>query len=324
MNIRKVTPRWPFSVPDPPDELIKAARLGKLVPLVGAGISRQATTRDGEGLPAWGDFIKGLAQEALQHNKLTLDGLKQVEKLLASGKYLMVAEILREKLDDHYKRYLQRTFEIRLEPALIHKALGRLKTPLILTTNYDYLLEDTYGDRGRMRARTQNEAHLVQEDIQGWTEAKPPVIFKIHGSIGQPETIVLTERDYRDLLYNRSGYRTILSAILVTHTVLMLGFSFDDPELKQLFGFMREAFEYKSKTHYILLPGDNIAEIEREYNAKNFGVTTLAYQKSTDNHPEVLMFINKLIAEAYEQVVSTYNDRTNSSEPVQVRSVSPR
>jgi len=324
MNIREVTLRWQLSVPDPPDELIKAAQLGKLVPLVGAGISRQATTRDGERLPLWGDFIKGLAQEALQHDKLTQDSLEQVERLLARGKHLMVADVLREKLDDHYERYLKRTFEIDLEPAPIHKALGKLKIPLILTTNYDYLLEDTYGDRGKMRARTQNEARLVQEDIQGWSEAKPPVIFKIHGSVSRPETIVLTERDYRDLIYNKSGYRTILSAILVTNTVLMLGFSFDDPELKQLLGFMREAFEYKSKPHYILLSVDDVAEIEKEYNAKNFGVTTLAYQKSTDDHPEVLAFVNKLIMEAYGQAVSTYNDRTDSGKSAQVRNVSRR
>ena len=312
-HIRHVKQRWlhdakPYA-PDPPSELVKAAQSGKLVPLIGAGISRQAIGKDGvTKLPSWPDLIENLANEAERLDKLTPGERKQIDLMLARGKYLMVADSLRKRLGaGDYERFLSQCFEIDLVPAEIHTALCGFKVPLILTTNYDYLLEDTFSSKkerryARSRARTQEQANKVQDDIQNWTEDKPPVIFKIHGSIDQPHTIVLTEQDYRNLIFREPGYRTILTAILVTHTVLMLGFSFDDPELTQLFGFMRDAFEYKSRSHYILMPSDKALDLEKEYNLSNFGVRTITYHKSSDDHPEVLLFVNKLINSAYRRM----------------------
>jgi hypothetical protein len=60
---------------------------------------------------------------------------------------------------------------------------------------------------------------------------------------------------------------------------------------------LRDAFEYKSRNHYILVSEDKAFQLEQEYNLKQFGIKTIVYAKSSDDHPEVKLFIDKLVDE---------------------------
>ena len=86
-------------------------------------------------------------------------------------------------------------------PAKIHEELFKLNSPLIVTTNHDTLLEDAYAKMFRQSALTwtQTNAADVSNYLHTSMTTRAPAIFKIHGSVLNPPSIVLTQRDYAGL-----------------------------------------------------------------------------------------------------------------------------
>lgn len=285
----------PFDPNDVPPRLIEAVREQNLVPLVGAGISRQAANV----FPNWNDLLKEMTDRAVAKKHMTSAERRELKQLIERGQPLMAAEALRYNLpSDEYQSILEEKFNPPgIRPAEVHKALFRLGSSLILTTNYDRLLEDAYAAEYQraVTVLTNRNAVEVQRYLQSSRfSGDRPVIFKIHGTIDDPEGIILSERDYRQLIHRQPGYRLVLSAIFLTRVVLMLGFSFADPELRLLLEELRESLKHRSHPDFIYLPRTSVGTAETRRLREDFGVQVIPYDP-TPGHPEVLEFINFLI-----------------------------
>ncbi|MFQ5629427.1 MAG: SIR2 family protein [bacterium] len=285
----------PFDASAIPQRLVEAARVQNLVPLVGAGISHQA----GDVFPGWNAFLKQMKERAVANKYVSATEGEELEQLIDGGKPLMAAEALRYSLPgDEYESILEEKFDPPdVHPAEVHKALFRLNPPMILTTNYDRLLEDAYAEEFKrsVKVLTYRDAVTAQRFLQsGRVNGNRPIVFKIHGTIDEPEGIVLSERDYRHLVYRQPGYRLVLSAIFLTKVILMLGFSFADPELRLLLEGLRESLKNRSHPDYIFLPKSAIGAVESRRLRDDFGVQVITYDPSP-GHQEVLQLINFLI-----------------------------
>ncbi len=288
----------PFDLTTVPARLIDAAQNRNLVPLLGAGISRQAKNT---AFPNWRELLDFLIARALVKKYIKKTEGSEMSRLLDKGQYLMVAEQLRYNLPtDEYTSLLKAAFNPPgAEPTEIHKAIFRLDAPLILTTNYDLLIEDAYakGYGKTPNVYTYRGASEVQQSLQIRQLTDRPIIFKLHGSIDEPSSIILTEHDYRKLIYQEQGYRTVLSAIFVTRVVLMIGFSFSDRELTLMLETLRVALKSQSSPDYIFLPEDAAGEVESRRFREDFGVEVIPF-KPTKGYPEVLQLINFLVSKA--------------------------
>lgn len=287
----------PFDTDKTPKRVIQAARQRNLVPLVGAGISRQA----GNAFPNWNELLEFMKERALEGEFISTTEAEEMAELLSKGKLLMVAEALRTSLPpDEYEGILEEKFRpAGVKPAEIHTALFRLRPPVILTTNYDLLLEDAYAYEFEQAPNvyTYRDAPIVQRTLQTNRLTERPVIFKLHGSIDEPSELILSERDYRRLIYQQTGYRSLLSALFITHVVVMLGFSFADRELILLLETLRESLKHRNNPDFIFLPAASAGKVEARRLREDFGIQVIPYEPS-DGHPEVLQFVNFLIAEA--------------------------
>jgi hypothetical protein len=124
-----------------------------------------------------------------------------------------------------------------------------------------------------------------------------PLIFKIHGSVDEARDAVFAEKSYRELRYRAQGYRAVLGAIFVTRVVLMLGFSFSDPEIAALMETLRESLDHRSSIDYIVLPKGEKGSVEKRRLKEDFGLQTIEYERqSDDSHPELLELIDRLSA----------------------------
>ena len=284
-----------FDTSTVPERLIEAARHRNVVPLIGAGISRYAKK---SAFPNWRGLLDFIKDRALAKKHIKKSDWTEMTRLLDKGQFLMVAEALRFNLPtDEYTSLLKEAFNPGgTEPTDVHKALFRLRAPLILTTNYDLLLEDAYASVYGKAANvyTYRGSATVQQSLQVLQLTNRPIIFKLHGSIDEPSEIILTEQDYRKLIYHETGYRTVLSAVFVTHVVLMLGFSFADRELTLMLETLRYALKNQSSPDYIFLPEDAAGEVETRRLREDFGVEVLPF-KSTKSHAEVLQLLEFLI-----------------------------
>ena len=288
----------PIDLSKIPERLTNAATTGTLVPFIGAGISRSAKTADKNAFPTWKKLLEELSLKALVLKCITADEREQIDKLVAEGKYLMAAQALRSVLPlDVMVNLLESRFTPPdAEPGPIHHAIFKLRSPLIITTNYDLLLEDAYAKQYGKTAQhlTYREAPKIQALLQGhrlWHDR--PSIFKIHGSVAMPSDAILSEMDYRNLLYREPGYRLVLSAIFVTKVVLMLGFSFDDPEIRLLMESLRESLKYGSQPDYIVIERDKKGQVELRRWREDFGLEAIEYDPSP-GHGEVLKLVEHL------------------------------
>jgi CheY-like chemotaxis protein len=61
-----------------------------------------------------------------------------------------------------------------------------------------------------------------------------PQVLKLHGDLHRGTGVTLSRRGYRTRLYSEPGYLHVLRSVLLTKTVLFLGFSFTDEYLNEL------------------------------------------------------------------------------------------
>jgi hypothetical protein len=130
-------------------------------------------------------------------------------------------------------------------PSPMLRALAELSFPLVITTNYDQLFEQALKEAGKEPRVTTYTPHLEPTvDFRDPT-AESPVVFKIHGDILRPETVVLTDEDYIQFVLRMSSkepYDPVplsLKYYMTSWTTLFVGYSLLDYNLRMLFKTLR-------------------------------------------------------------------------------------
>jgi hypothetical protein len=140
---------------------------------------------------------------------------------------------------------IRNTVQVGKRPSPMLRALAELDFPLVITTNYDQLFESALaavGKQPRVSVYSPNLETTV--DYRDPTAANP-VIFKIHGDITRPETLVVTDEDYIQFVLrmsNKDPYDPIpltLKFFLTGWTTLFVGYSLLDYNLRVLFKTLR-------------------------------------------------------------------------------------
>ncbi len=130
-------------------------------------------------------------------------------------------------------------------PSPMLRALAEMGFPLVITTNYDQLFERALIAVGKQpRVAVYKPNPEVTDDYRDPT-AESPIVFKIHGDIQRPETIVITDEDYIQFVLRMSDkdpYDPVpltLKYYLTGWTTLFVGYSLLDYNLRLLFKTLR-------------------------------------------------------------------------------------
>lgn len=131
------------------------------------------------------------------------------------------------------------------QPSPMLLALAQLDFPIVLTTNYDDLYEQALRRAGKdpkvVVYSRRRGPRITTEDLEG----SRPVIFKLHGDMSQPESLVITENDYIDFVGQMTEKGTRhpiplpLKSRLMRSATLFLGYSLADYNLRLLFHTLR-------------------------------------------------------------------------------------
>lgn len=106
------------------------------------------------------------------------------------------------------------------------KKLGRRSLSGIITTNYDTMLEQLFPD---FKAYIGQE-ELIFANITGIGE-----IYKIHGSVMDSESLVLTSKDYMEFEEHSSYLIAKLLTIFLEYPIIFLGYSLNDKNIRNIF-----------------------------------------------------------------------------------------
>jgi SIR2-like protein len=175
-----------------------------------------------------------------------------------------------------------------------HTLLTSIPFDIAITTNYDKLLERSYAKVGYVPP---TYTHSRAPDFVDALWRKKFFILKAHGDVDHKTEMILTERDYRDIIYRSAGYQSALSAIFTTKSILFLGASLSDPETRLMLAFLHDAFHGSGSRHYALVSSTDFSETLASRWRKDYKVQLLTYDPTT-GRPEVGAFLNMLIPKA--------------------------
>jgi hypothetical protein len=133
------------------------------------------------------------------------------------------------------------------QPSPALRMLAALPFKIIVTTNYDHLLERSLHDLGKEEQKlVYNPEHdEPAEDLSADPTPERPLLFKIHGDLNKRESIVITDEDYITFVQRMSEKEASHPVPLTVRfrmkqwPILFVGFSLRDYNLRLLFRTLR-------------------------------------------------------------------------------------
>lgn len=191
------------------DTIIEAKKNHKLAFFIGAGFSKNAETAL-KRIPLWVDLINDLKKSLNIENETD---------------FLKIAQLYYLKYGEYqYYNKLKKYFELDLEPSSVHKKLFSILPNLIVTTNWDCLLEHTAIEEGLTY-------DVIVSDIDLVKSSYFHKIVKMHGDFHH-HNIVFKEDDYLKYPEEFPLLENYIKSILSTHVVVFMGYSYSDIDLK--------------------------------------------------------------------------------------------
>lgn len=258
-----------------PKSLLETIRSGDCIAFVGAGFSGAA------GLPSWSGLLTELADRPEVSPKHRAH-VRALVDLKTAHAYDEAAQAIEDTLT---RPVFARELAARLQrPEILPEPMQRrlrwlqgIPFRAIVTVNFDGLLS------GRTPSATGYRGVLLPEARNPWWKgffnratASVPVL-KLHGDVGSPETIVITRRDYRRLLYASPGYQVFVRALLANHPVLYLGFSFTDAYINEIRSEILALVGYDGQGPVAHAIVNDVPELTREHYLRHEGVRMLTY-----------------------------------------------
>lgn len=277
-----------------PPELIQAIKNNRCILFVGSGLSAKVQRSNNKGLPLWGVFLKELLEWAKNKNAMFWNGAEEVEEIIKKGNYLLAAQELQECISlGEFSEFLNSVFrDQKVIPTITHKNIFKTPFRAILTTNYDTLLEGAFA----LTHEGQVPVKFTQEDLKTISSplrSEEFFLFKIHGDIDRPESIILGSRSYNQLLFRTPEYLHFMETLFTTHTVLFVGFSGNDIDLDFVIDRLSTIYSRTLNKHYILLPSSKFNLTEKRRLLLDRRLEVIEYEEDS-KHIQVDYFFNTL------------------------------
>ena len=225
------------------DDVVKR----KVVLFVGAGASMWAKPRGGGSFKSWSEFLN------LACSKVSVSKTRRlIASCIEKGDYLIASELLKNELSEKWYPILSAEFQQAADISRLHRALIALDQRIIVTTNFDKLIETAWAEV--TQGRYPNVIHKVDQKAFRLFRDDDPYLIKLHGSIDDPETIVFDKTSYQRAAFANQFYRELIGTLLLTHTFIFVGFSMDDPAISLV--VESHAYRYSdTRPHYIFTSG---------------------------------------------------------------------
>lgn len=246
--------------------IIEAIKAERCLPFLGAGASAGYTVGDREvpGIPLGGKLGETIAAACDYRNGSTYD-------LARVAEYFVFCKSGRR---DELEKIIKDAIRLVPLPRPIHTALAQLhQIRFALTSNYDELLETELNRYGRdLTKHFYDLQNPKTAHFRGSMFNKPPSIalHKMHGTVEQPRSMVITQTDYIRYLANlndpdRGMPEFFRKTVIPEFNLLFLGYSLEDWDFRVIWegvlaNYRDAAVELKS---YALLR--NPSDFQREF-----------------------------------------------------------
>lgn len=257
---------------------------GRWLPIIGAGMSLNAVLSGATKMPLWPDLSKLLAGELVDF----------VPSSVVDAISAYVHEFGRARLVERLTELLH----VRdAQPGRAHRAFCSIPFDIVCTTNFDFLLERQYDLLPQYVYPVVDEEQLSIKFSGAGT-----LLLKLHGDLRHPSRLIATEADFDGFLSNYPLLATYLANQLITKTAVLVGYSLDDPDFRQVWHTVTERLGQTRHPSYALTVGarpSDVARFERR------GVKTINLPGTSQKYGDVL-------ADAFDELAEYMRDNVIS------------
>ncbi len=269
----------------------------QVVPFIGAGVSTAARVD----LPGWSDFLKAAlekrneaeAQQLLVEMEKSDRDLEEIaERMYPNGDRMLIKDI-------------KDTFAGPFDPSQVKGPLAFLPdyfpTGMILTTNYDPLIENMFEAKG---CTVDKRLGINFFDFGSSQEETGRIrVCKLHGDASGEELILLKrhyDKKYGPELSFADHFTQSLQKLIEEKTVLFLGASLtQDRTLKVFYDLYQKRHDDSLPDHFAFVTrarGESAQAQARRL--REYGIEAFIYKPSTENHKRVEDYLKALLEEA--------------------------
>lgn len=256
-----------------PGDLLKQVARRNVVLFVGAGISMASENSAGERPLGWKDLLQKLGNEICSLAEMK----SKVNPMIKRGDYLLAAEFIKYTAiktgnSNHYRDTISLFCDgpegDKFAPSELHNKLMDLDPSVIVTTNFDKILERTAGDGYTAMAFNEPEIDNVVRQANN-------LILKLHGTVTRGTPLVFTQSEYTLLRRDGALALEVLQSLLLTKMALFVGYSFNDPDLKLI---LETIFGVPGRgPGHVLVMNGKIPDFQQELFTGVYGLNVLSY-----------------------------------------------
>lgn len=194
----------------------------KVLPIIGAGFSKNAIIPSGTIMPSWKELGNALADEISEYEYTgTLDAISAYQH-----------EYSRPKLVEKLGSLLNIT---TVKAGKCHNTFCDLQFDIVCTTNFEFLLEEGYGNVKRYC-----KPIIEEEQLSISSNESDVTLLKLHGDLHHPKRLIVAEEDYDRFLTSYPMIATFLANLLILRTPLFIGYSLDDTDFRQIWQVIKD------------------------------------------------------------------------------------
>lgn len=264
-----------------------------LILFAGSGLSSQAITVEGNRPPQWEGLLRGMVEWCIDKNIICQNESKDFYEAIGKGFFLEAAQELHDKIHEPPSLSKCLSDVLLCEKVMrseAHQLIVNIPFRTFLTTNYDNLIENYYFTENRKALSIFHR--LTVDGVMDQYRENKPFIFKLHGTINEPSTLIFGNRSYENILYFDKSYQSVLEAIFLTSSVLFIGFGYSDPDLESITSKVA-VFDGRSKRHWILVPKGKFPMLKLKRLWADKGINAINYDSDVQ-HSGVVQFLNRL------------------------------
>lgn len=280
------------------DALIDAFSSRRMIGFVGAGSSKRL------GYPLWQELIAEMKSEVTKTRPRALEDCKLIDQetdiLFRAEEYkgFLVESQFEDIISRLFRPKPNRNFDD------FHIKLVELPFKHIITTNYDSILESAHVYTMKKPPITLDwtEEKKLEKLVRSFaSEGTDRHYVYIHGRYDKISSIILGEKDYKKLYYQADSIVEKLLYILLSGSMLFLGFSLSDIDVMYLFRRLSARFGLTHRSHFAILPSDFERDMTYQRRRLNsmYGIEPIYYQNNPDaKHrglEEILSGIHKIL-----------------------------
>ncbi|WP_431027809.1 SIR2 family protein [Lysinibacillus sp. LZ02] len=284
-----------------PETLIEEIAYNRCIIFIGAGVSATSKNKNNESMMDWSTFMSE-AQKLIE--SCEEDVKEYVQQCIDKRNYLHALQTIKDKSNGNgnYIALLKRAYSGNgYSHSRAHEILHSLNIKIVVSTNFDKIYETYCIANGSKYS----SGHVVinyknTDDLIHNIKSYDNVIIKAHGSIDSPDGLIFTEDNYYKSIRENHLFYKIFESLFLTHTVLFIGYSLNDPDINLLFNTAANTAS-EMTPHYVLTTSGTNPQLIKHHK-QNFNIEPIIYG---DKHEQLIPALEDL----YVKVTSLREDR---------------